>query len=109
MDRGEGMLGRGRKMDVRKKKKCSPFLHDGDVIRFFLIVAVHVAVLVVVNFDVSKSRSSSCRNSSSAPAVRNGPEAKSCDGPMARRREGPDDGSIPSLRSGPATMPRDGP
>lgn len=103
------MLGRGRKMYVRKKKKYSSFLHDGDVIRFFLIVAVHVAVLVVVNFDVSKSRSSSCRNSSSAPAVRSGPEATSCDGPMATRREGPDDGSIPSLRSGPATMPRDGP
>lgn len=105
MDRGEGMLGRGRKMDVRKKQKLSPFLHDGDVIRFFLIAAV----LVVVNFDVSKSRSSSCRNSSSAPAVRSGPEATSCDGPIARRRGGPDDGSIPSLRSGPATMPRDGP
>lgn len=53
MDRGEGMLGRGRKMDVRKKKKkLSPFLHDGDVIRFFLIVAVHVAVLVVVSLQV---------------------------------------------------------
>lgn len=52
MDRGEGMLGRGRKMDVRKEKKLSPFLHDGDVIRFFLIVAVHVAVLVVVSLQV---------------------------------------------------------
>lgn len=52
MDRGEGMLGRGRKMDVRKKQKLSPFLHDGDVIRFFLIVAVHVAVLVVVSLQI---------------------------------------------------------
>lgn len=52
MDRGEGMLGRGRKMDVRKKKKLSPSIHDGDVIRFFLIVAVHVAVLVVVSLQV---------------------------------------------------------
>lgn len=52
MDRGEGMLGHGRKMDVRKKKKLSPFFHDGDVIRFFLIVAVHVAVLVVVSLQV---------------------------------------------------------
>lgn len=52
MDRGEGMLGRGRKMDVRKKKKSSPSIHDGDVIRFFLIVAVHVAVLVVVSLQV---------------------------------------------------------
>lgn len=52
MNRGEGMLGCGRKMDVRKKKKYSPFLHDGDVIRFFLIVAVHVAVLVVVSLQV---------------------------------------------------------
>lgn len=52
MDRGEGMLGRGRKMDVRKKKKLSPFLHVEDVIRFFLIVDVHVAVLVVVSLQV---------------------------------------------------------
>lgn len=52
MDRGEGMLGRGRKMDVRKKQELSPSIHVGDVIRFFLIVAVHVAVLVVVSLQV---------------------------------------------------------
>lgn len=106
MDRGEGMLEHGRKMDVRKKKRLSPSVHVGDVIRFFLIVAFPS---LFSSLSVSKSRSSSCRDSSSVPAVRSGPKAKSCDGPMARRREGPNDGSIPSLRSGPATMPRDGP
>lgn len=52
MDRGEGMLEHGRKMDVRKKKRLSPSVHVGDVIRFFLIVAFHVAVLVVVSLQV---------------------------------------------------------